>query len=119
MPIVKRIWWRASTKAAIHAKCGGRCAYCGVEITIEKMSIDHIHPRAAGGTDERANLNPSCRACNNFKSVWSLEEFRQHVAHQVERCRKYSVNYRTAERFGLVQVVRTDVVFYFEHIAQT
>ncbi|MGD1586410.1 HNH endonuclease, partial [Klebsiella pneumoniae subsp. pneumoniae] len=32
----------------------------------------------------------------------------------VERGRKSSVNFRTAERFGLVEVVEKQVVFWFE-----
>lgn len=112
----KRTIFRAATRAAIHAKCGGRCAYCGVPIDINRMAIDHIHPRSCGGTNDHGNLNPSCRACNNFKAVWSLEEFRRHLSQQVDRCRKYSVNFRNAERFGMVRIVGTEVKFYFERL---
>ncbi|WP_234011263.1 hypothetical protein, partial [Cronobacter sakazakii] len=33
---------------------------------------------------------------------------------QVERARAYSVNFRTAERFGLLHIVEKPVVFWFE-----
>lgn len=33
---------------------------------------------------------------------------------QAERARHYSVNFRTAERFGLVEVKNAPVVFWFE-----
>lgn len=117
--IVKRITFRPETRAKVYAKCGGHCAYCGVEITLKGMSIDHIHPRSCGGTNDISNLNPACRQCNNFKAVWSLEEFRQNLQQQVERARKYSVNFRNAERFGMVKVVGTEIVFHFERTAQT
>jgi hypothetical protein len=40
--------------------------------------------------------------------------FRQEVQRQAERARAYSVNFRTAERFGLIQEVVKPVVFWFE-----
>lgn len=113
-----RINWRPETRALIHAKCGGCCAYCGVPITLGEMTIDHIKPRAAGGTNAHENLNPACRRCNNFKSVFSVGEFRQELEAQVKRCREYSVNFRTAERFGMVKVVSDKVVFYFERCCE-
>lgn len=117
--MVKRITFRPETRIAIHAKFGGRCAYCGVEITLTGMQIDHIQPRSLGGSNQHDNLNPACRACNNFKNVWSLEAFRRNLSDQVERCRKYSVNFRNAERFGMVEVRSTDVVFFFERYSSS
>jgi 5-methylcytosine-specific restriction endonuclease McrA len=40
------------------------CAYCGNEAT----QVDHIIPRASGGTDEPSNLVAACQPCNNRKS---------------------------------------------------
>lgn len=31
------------------------------------LTIDHIRPRSAGGTDERGNLQVLCRGCNSAK----------------------------------------------------
>ena len=33
----------------------------------EVLTVDHIIPRAAGGTDERSNLQVLCRVCNSAK----------------------------------------------------
>lgn len=101
-------------REVIHAKCGGKCAYCGIGITIKQMQRDHVHPLAMGGADTLENQLPSCRQCNNFKNVWSLDEFRRHLQDQVNRARKYSVNFRNAERFGLLSTVEKPIVFYFE-----
>jgi hypothetical protein len=56
------------------------CAYCGK--WNEKLTIDHIIPKSKGGPHfERANLAPSCFACNSSKSNsdlwtwWSDQEF--------------------------------------------
>ena len=55
----------------IFNKTNGRCSYCGAKAT----EIDHIIPRANGGTDSTYNLTPSCRSCNEKKSNLSLEDF--------------------------------------------
>ncbi|HAG2284778.1 TPA: hypothetical protein G8W61_005175 [Salmonella enterica] len=60
------------------------------------------------------NIFPSCAPCNLLKTTYSLEMFRKQVSLQVERGRRSSVNFRTAERFGLISVVNKPVVFWFE-----
>lgn len=64
--------------------------------------------------DTIENLYPACAPCNLFKTSYSLEMFRKQISLQVERGRKSSVNFRTAERFGLIVPVNIPVVFYFE-----
>jgi hypothetical protein len=63
-------------------------------------------------------LFPACAPCNLFKSVFSIEQFRHEIQMQVDRARKTSVNFRTAERFGLVKVEARPVVVYFEQFNQ-
>jgi hypothetical protein len=60
------------------------------------------------------NLFPACAPCNLFKATFTLETFRRQVAEQAERARQYSVNFRTAERFGQLQVTPSPIVFWFE-----
>lgn len=104
-------------RAAIYLRMGGRCGYCGRPIEPSDMQIDHMQPREYGGTDDDANLICACRQCNNLKNTFSVETFRTEVSRQVERARRDSVNFRTAERFGLIHVTDREVVFYFETIA--
>jgi hypothetical protein len=40
------------------------CAVCGLPFDI---NVDHIIPVACGGTNDRGNLQPLCRACNHIK----------------------------------------------------
>jgi hypothetical protein len=120
-------------RVKVHAKYGGRCAYCGEEITIKQMQIDHIIPKnhyseqhgclivgcrkfTDYGLNDIRNLNPACRPCNNRKSSHPLEEFRDEIAAQVGRLRRYQNGFRLAERFGLLTEVDRPVVFYFETI---
>ena len=47
------------------------CSYCGAKAT----EIDHIIPRAQGGSNSVHNLTPACRSCNQKKSNLSLKDF--------------------------------------------
>lgn len=53
----------AKRRAIIIAAHGGVCHYCGDAAT----HVDHIVPRALGGTDDLGNLIAACRACNLHK----------------------------------------------------
>lgn len=47
------------------------CRYCGAPASIE----DHYVPKAAGGTDDEANLVAACGPCNSKKSDRDPDEF--------------------------------------------
>ena len=44
---------------------GHRCQYCGS--TSPPITVDHIMPRALGGSDSWENLVAACIRCNNLK----------------------------------------------------
>ena len=53
-----------------------QCLYCGKEIGVLTAELDHIVPRAGGGSSKRENLAAVCRACNASKgsrpfAVWA------------------------------------------------
>lgn len=48
------------------------CTYCGKRPPDVMLEVDHIHPRAEGGTDDPANLTTSCLACNRGKGATPL-----------------------------------------------
>ena len=105
---------KQSTRQAVHNKFGGHCAYCGEEILLKNMQVDHKVPRFRGGMDDLENLMPSCGVCNNWKRTWTIEEFRSEIEAQIARLRKYSAPFRLAEKYGLVTSNRNRVAFYFE-----
>jgi len=124
-------------RAELRMKFGGKCAYCGCDLPEKGWHADHVEaalrkwqfgPRRQDGkrwtvatgehwrpeNDVIENLFPACAPCNLFKATFDLECFREQIVAQAERARLYSVNFRTAERFGLVEVVEKPVVFWFE-----
>jgi 5-methylcytosine-specific restriction endonuclease McrA len=53
------------TRKNILRRDGFKCAYCGRSDL--PLTIDHIVPRARGGSDSWENLVCACTACNNRK----------------------------------------------------
>lgn len=99
----------------VHAMFGGNCAYCGCELK-KGWHVDHVVPVAVGGVDGIENLMPACPPCNNFKTSFTLEQFRIELQLQVHRGRKYSINFKMAERYNQIEVKETPIVFWFEKL---
>ena len=113
---------------------GGKCAYCGCDLPDKGWHEDHVEPiyrhwrwgedgkgrsiTVAVGTSrfpERDDLRfPSCAPCNILKGVLSVEDFRRVVSERVFALRKYSGDFRHAERFGMVAANEKPVIFWFE-----
>ncbi|HAX74398.1 MAG TPA: HNH endonuclease [Cyanobacteria bacterium UBA11372] len=50
-----------------------KCAYCGAENV--PLQVEHIHPRAKGGSNRISNLCLACEKCNLKKGTQSIEQF--------------------------------------------
>lgn len=50
------------------------CSYCGRTPPEVLLEADHIIPKAAGGSDDLANLTTACATCNRGKAARLLEE---------------------------------------------
>lgn len=107
-----------SNRIAIYDKFGGRCAYCGIALSKDRRGwqVDHVHPKRLGGSDKLDNLFPSCAPCNNRKRSFTVDEFRQHLLECVEVERRNCSNFKTLERFGIVEQVKVELLFYFEKV---
>jgi 5-methylcytosine-specific restriction endonuclease McrA len=108
-------------------KYDSHCAYCGKEITLKEMQIDHIEPhwhtltekqanksKIKKGTHNIDNLNPSCTRCNKWKSTYSIEQFREVVQTSLVRLERDTPNFRLARDYGLLSINKKNIVFYFE-----
>jgi 5-methylcytosine-specific restriction endonuclease McrA len=70
------IWVRSQNKGVatkLRAKTwiahGPDCAYCGILLTVNSFTVDHIIARAKGGKDTLDNLAIACRSCNSSKGA--------------------------------------------------
>lgn len=81
----KRRQFTKEERLEIYNKYNGHCAYCGCELNLEEMTVDHILPLYRGGTNYPTNLNPSCRSCNKYKATYTVEDFRKQLSLILER----------------------------------
>ena len=97
----------------VYEMYGGHCAYCGREIDITEMQVDHVQAVYLGGNDEMANYRPACRQCNFYKSTMSVEGLREQLSLIPGRLEKL-LTFRLALAHGLIQLTGRPVKFYFE-----
>lgn len=106
----------------VYAKFKGKCAYCGCNVTFEKFQVDHIKPIKRGykshevdkGGNNIDNLYPSCASCNNSKSDFTIEFWRNELELKKQRLIRDSPSYNLLLKFGLVVETKKKVKFYFE-----
>jgi hypothetical protein len=51
-----------------------KCRYCGVTVTDQTATLDHMTPVSKGGGSEAENLATCCMMCNSIKSGRTYEE---------------------------------------------
>ena len=69
-------FYRTTAPALLYKQQKGRCALCQERQRNPKnMSLDHIVPRAKGGSSSLRNLQLACRACNEEKGNRDNEWF--------------------------------------------
>ena len=52
----------------------GQCQYCGESVNINTFTIDHVHPKVAGGKTAWENVVVSCYDCNQRKGEKLLKD---------------------------------------------
>ncbi len=119
-------------RRTIWNKSGGKCWYCGCDLSEKGWHADHFEPirrdfkyisgvgfRTTGECDhpERDNEDnkvPACASCNIQKSSNSLEGFRRSIQDFVNSLNSYHNQYKFAKKYGLVQETNEKVQFWFE-----
>jgi 5-methylcytosine-specific restriction endonuclease McrA len=106
-------------RGKVHSKYGGHCAYCGKEITVKEMQIDHFQAQLWDKLDGRKpdnsieNLMPSCAECNRYKAAWSIELIREWLEKSKKQLLK-TQNLRILHRMGGFAISDKPIKFYFE-----
>ena len=110
------------TRELVLNKYGGKCAYCGCELTISTMQVDHIKSVYKSclengyvyiQDDSFDNLNPSCRQCNFYKGTLDIEQFRNKIKTILYETCQNTFQAKLAKKLGMMKVAQFDK-FYFE-----
>jgi hypothetical protein len=102
-------------------KYSGHCAYCGKQLTLDTMEVDHIISHMYNkGKDEIDNYMPACQLCNRAKDTYNIEEFRNYIENDAPRIHWKKYRYykqaladKIVDNYHLNQT-NNKVVFYFE-----
>ena len=76
---IKRKNYSDEERKIIYNKSGGRCELCGMRLSFDDMTLDHIIPLSLGGEDSMENLETACYGCNQFKSNILPEDFMDRI----------------------------------------
>lgn len=104
----------------VYDKYNGHCAYCGCELELKDMQIDHIdavyRSKLQGRDTDNSidNYMPSCRSCNYYKRESTIDEFRANLTDMLMRNVRRPFDYRLAVKYGLVIENVKPIKFYFE-----
>lgn len=106
-------------KLLVWKKTNGRCGYCGKVLIPTEFDIDHMIPKASGGSHDASNLMASCINCNRAKAGKSVEQFRLWVTYrEMAQQRKLSIAHlEWLKEEGVIQAlsgVSRLVIFFFE-----
>lgn len=94
---------------------GHRCHYCGASADEAALHVDHVIPRALGGTNEPSNLVTACAECNGGKTSTAPDQ--DHVEAVDERATKWAAALQQAaelERANRSTEHETVAAFYDE-----
>lgn len=68
------------TRFRVLARDGFACVYCGATGKTHQLVVDHVVPRARGGSNEVDNLRTACVECNSGKSDGEVDLAPCHAA---------------------------------------
>ena len=103
------------TREIVYNKYDGHCAYCGCELDIKDMQVDHFAPVYLFGDNININnLMPSCRPCNFYINTLTIKKFREQLGEIKSRLERDSFIYRMAKKYGLIEEKDKEIQFYYE-----
>jgi len=68
--------YKKEVKEHLYGKQHGNCSGCGQHFHIVHMEVDHVIPKAKGGSDIETNLQLLCNYCNKVKGDRPMEELK-------------------------------------------
>jgi len=88
-----------------------QCAYCGTKNV--SLQVEHIHPKAKGGSNSIANLTLSCEKCNLKKGTRDIKDFLKKDPSRLEKILRQAKRQLAdaaavnATRFALLEILKS------------
>ena len=74
-------WIRPEKRLSIYLRDGLACAYCGTAVEDgTRLTLDHLTPHSAGGSNSQDNLVTCCLTCNSRRGARDWRAFAHAVA---------------------------------------
>lgn len=67
-------FFESFTRQNVYERDGGKCMYCGCEVSRNKFTFDHVIPKSRGGKTKWQNIVCACLKCNSKKDNRTPEE---------------------------------------------
>lgn len=96
---LKKLSKAAFSRREIYERDNHTCGYCAQRLTADKLTMDHIIPKAQGGSNEYSNLVTCCYRCNNLKGARSPEQAKMPLQYKIPK--QYSPVLAYIRRYGL------------------
>lgn len=61
------------------------CYYCNEPLSFRQATVEHLIPRARGGTNSRDNVTISCGPCNHNRRDFTHEEWKKIIETKINR----------------------------------
>lgn len=94
-------WIRKEKRLALYIRDGFACAYCGRDLRSaepDEVTLDHLLPRQAGGSNEASNIITACRPCNSSRQDRPWIDYATGGARdRIEQLRHAPLNLRLAK----------------------
>lgn len=111
---------RKELREKVFDKYDGHCAYCGCELKMDDMQVDHIDSqyltrlKGESVAETIDTLNPSCRQCNFYKGIETIEVFRRSLSNILQKSIQKPFQFRLGMKYGMISVKEWDKKFFFE-----
>lgn len=94
-------WIRPEKRLAIYIRDGFCCSYCGKDLrrsNPNNVTLDHVKPRYAGGTNDAKNLITACKPCNSGRGIKAVHHYATPGAvERIQRQRRQKLNMALAK----------------------
>lgn len=98
------------SKQEVYDRDGGKCFFCGVALTFEKSTHEHILATQHGGNNSNANCTIACQPCNlEAGALPIVEKIKLREAKHINSTQIMPPLYFKVENGKLIKLTEVDI----------